>query len=148
MAGQKYGEIRYNIDFEVNNQSLQSLKKSLQDIMNMSTTQYQLISPNASKEFAKAGLELKHIKENASQVQQILTKTFNEKLNTSNITQLRNEINKIGFDNIYESWSKLGINGTKAFNQLTASILSGNTQLKQTHKILDSIATSFKNTIK
>lgn len=148
MASHKYGEIKYDVGFNIKTQDLQVLKKSLQEISNIGTSQYQLMNPNASKDFQVASTELKHIKEDAAQVQAILNKTFNAKLGISNISQFRNEINKMGIDKLYESFSKLGPQGTKAFNDITASLLAGNTQLRQTHKLLDSMATSFKNTVK
>lgn len=63
MAGNhKYGEINYNVKFTPDKTSLQSIQKELQAIQNMTTSQFQLINPNASKDTRQAMNELIEIK--------------------------------------------------------------------------------------
>ena len=52
------------------------------------------------------------------------------------------------FSQLKEELSKGGTLGSSTFNSFSASILHSNTQLKETSKLLDSLATSMGNTIK
>lgn len=146
MANNK--QLTYNIQFKASQSDLENIKKQLRDIQNITTSQYQKANPNASKDLAEASRELVSIKKEAQEISNIFNKSFNINLKATNINQLKNELSKLDIDKLYVSFSKLGAAGTSAFRGITAAALSGNIQLKQTNKILDDIATSFKNTVK
>ena len=148
MAGRNYGEINYKINFETNTQSLQNLKQQLQEIQNITTTQYQKMNPNASKNSQEAMKELVAIKKEASQVQAALNKAFNINLGTANLQKFRQELNGLNLNTLYKDFLKLGTTGANAFRNLSAELITTNIQMKQSHKLLDNMATSFKNVVK
>lgn len=49
---------------------------------------------------------------------------------------------------IMDSFKLAGETGTRAFSNMSSSIMQTNMQLRQSHKILDEIALTFKNTVK
>lgn len=148
MASHKYGEINYEINFTPNTQSLQALKTELQQIQNITATQYQQSNPNVSKNLKEASVELINIKKEAAQVENALNKAFNVKLGTANLEKFDKELKGLSLKQIHEDFSKLGPAGDSAFRKLATNILTTNSQLRQSHKLLDSMAQSFKNTVK
>ena len=148
MAGHKYGEVNYKIGFDIDTQSLNNLKKELQAIQNMTTTQYQKSNPNAASDATAAMHELVAIKKEAETVEAALKKAFNVNLGTINLTKFNQELKGLNLGNLYRDFSKLGVQGQQAFRGITTELLTTNTQMRQTHQLLDSMATSFKNTVK
>ena len=147
MAGHKYGEINYTVKVNADNQSLQNLKTQLKEIANMTTSDFRVATGfQGSKE--QALKELLQLKKEAAQVEQALTKAFNPTLGTTNITKFTQSLNKMGIDKIATDFSKLGRLGNSAFNSLSTGISTTNTYLRQSHKLLDEMALSFKNTVK
>jgi hypothetical protein len=49
---------------------------------------------------------------------------------------------------VHQAFSKVGASGQAAFNNVATQILNTNVQLRQSNKLLDSLATSFANTVK
>jgi hypothetical protein len=148
MASHKNGEIEYNIGFNIDNRSLQELKKNLQEISNMTTTQYQQMNPNASKDTAKAMSELVAIKKEAQVVEEALKKAFNPNLGTTNISKFGQELKGVKLDKLYKDFQDLGSIGPTTFRNLTTSLVTTNNHFKESHKLLDQMATSLKNTVK
>lgn len=142
------GTIQYGIKFNVDNSSLNQLKKDLQEIQNITTSQYQQIAPNASKNTKEALQELKTIKQAAGEVQAVLEKSFNINLGTANIKQVKAELAKMDIQKLYNEMSKLGDAGVRSFRNLASTILTTNQQFQQTNKILDKMAESFGNTVR
>ena len=147
MATHKYGEIKYNVGFNVDNQSLQQLKSQLKEINNITTTQFRdLIGFSGNKEDAYK--TLRTLKQEANQVAQALEKAYNPTLGTTNLTKFSQEINKIGLKKLQQDFSQLGYVGNSAFKTLTTSLITTNTYVKQSSKLLNEMATSLKNTAK
>lgn len=144
----KFGEISYGIKFNVDSQSIQNLKKSLQDIQNMTTSQYQATNPNASRDLKTAMNELVSIKKEANEVQTALNKAFNPGLGTTNITKFSQELKNINLEKLYKNISLLGSTGQTAFRQLNTSLVTTNIQLKESNKLLDKMAITMANTIR
>lgn len=134
MASHKYGEIKYNVGFNVDNQSLQDLKKTLQEISNMTTTQYKTINPNASQDTRKAMDELVQIKKEARLVEEALSKAFNSNLGTTNISKFSQALKGVQLDNLYRDLKRIGPAGESAFRQLTTSLVTTNMQIRESHK--------------
>lgn len=146
MASHKYGEVKYNIGFNVDKSSLNQLKTELQQINNMTTSQFKNLFPEMNTKQAHS--ELVRIKQEAAEVGKAIEQSFNPSLGTSNLTKFSQAINKIGVEKLYTDFSKLGVVGESAFRNLTTSLVTTNTQLRQSHKLLDDMATSLKNTVK
>lgn len=139
-------ELRYNVGFNIEKSSLTQLKAELQQINNMTTSQFKNLFPELNTK--QAHDELVRIKQEANEVGKAIEQSFNPSLGTSNLTKFSQIINSIGVDKLYTDFSKLGTIGESAFRNLTTSLITTNAQMKQTHKLLDDMATSFKNTVK
>ena len=144
----KGGTIEYGIKFNINKADLDLIKKEMKQIQNMTTLQYQQNNPSAPTNSLEAMKELTKIKKEANDVEIALKKAFNPNLNTTNILKFNQELNKINIDKLYRDFSKLGTEGTVAFRNITNALLQSNSQMKQSSRLLDNMATSFKNTIK
>ena len=147
MASHKYSEINYKVGFSVDNQSLQNLKSQLKEISNMTTSEFKN-QPGYVGTTQQAMKELIALKKEAAQVEKALEKAYNPTLGTTNITKFTQSLNKIGIDKLAQDFSKLGATGNAAFRSLSTGIITTNTYMKQTHKLLDEMGTSLKNTIK
>lgn len=138
-------QINYKINFETNTQSLDTVKKALQEIQKITTTQFEKMgSPLQGKDAVK---ELMSIKSTAKEVENALRNAFNADLGTYNITKLRDSIDHIGLDKVYNKLGQIKTIGPQAFQGLSTSLLTTNLQMKQSNKLLDSMARSFKNTV-
>ena len=149
MAGQKYGEIEYSVGFSIDNQSLQTLKKSLQEISTMTVEQYQKANFNTSqnKTLEQSRKELIEIQKEVTLVQNALEKAFNTNLGTTNITKFSQSLKGVDLSKLYKDLTSLGPAGTTAFRSLATGLTTMNIQAKESHKLLDKMATSLKNTI-
>ena len=138
--------IRFNVDFDVKKESLNSLKQSLQEIQKITTSQF----ANMNKDLAprEAMRQLNEIKQAASQVETALRNAFNADLGTLNISKLGQELKDLNIDNVYNQFSRLGSVGNTAFRNLTTQLVTTNMQLKETHHVLDQMAVTMANTVR
>ena len=145
----KISNVKIGIGFDVEQKGLTSLKKQLTDLQKLSTETYKKVS-GKQLNTDQAENELKQLKKTAQQVGQILTKSFNTKLNTVDIKRFKDQMGKAGlsWEKVYKDFVNLGPSGQKAFNSLTNKVLSTNAQLKQTKGVLDKIAITLGNSIK
>ena len=134
------GNIKFGIDFEANQASLNKLKKSLQDLQKI----------KFDKSFDGNRQEFNEVKARITEIQNLMKTAFNPTLNTSNITAFKNELEKSGMSlkQIQSDFSRFGSTGDKAFNQLTTSVLTTNLKLKQTNSLIDSMGKTMINTVK
>ena len=139
-------QIKFNVDFDVKKQSLSDLKKSLEDIQKITTSQFSQMDRNLSS--SQARKELAEIKAMATQVETALKNAFNVNLGSLNISKLGQELKNLDLDRIYTQFSRLGSVGNTAFRNLTTQLVSSNVQLKETYSLLDSMAKTMSNTIK
>lgn len=139
---------KYIIEFDVNKASLNQLKATLQEIQKMSVGDFRLQSPQGFNSLGEAAKELAKIQKQALEVERALDKAFNPKLGVANLTQFTESIKKIGVDDLTRGWSQLGAVGESATRHLATGLVATNTELKQSHKLLDAMALSFKNTVK
>lgn len=140
--------IVYGIDFEVQKKSLENLKTQLNNIKNMSTKDFLKVNPQINIEQAKQQLE--KIKTTAKTVEAALKKSFNPKINSTNITTFNAELQKsnLSLTEIYNDFSKAGLQGQRAFQSIANQATNFNKKIKQTHSLLDKIGTTLTNTIK
>ena len=139
MANKNGGDIKFRVGFQVNQASLNELRKSLQDL--------QKIKPG---DFKGNYQEFTKVKETVSQLEILMNKAFNPTLNTSNIASFRNELEKSGLSlkQIQSDLSQFGPAGQRAFNQMTTSVLTTNLKLKETNSLIDSMGKTMVNTVK
>ena len=127
--------IKYNVD----QSSVNAVKKSLQDIQN--------IKPS---NFSGTVKELRDIQDTAHLVETALHNAFNVNLNSLNVQAFNQELRTAGLtvDQVYQQFSRVGAQGQVAFSQMATSILTTNLQLKQTKSLMTSMGETMMNTIK
>lgn len=141
MAG---GQIQWGMSFKIDKAGLNDLKTELLSIQKLTTADY---SRGKHSQVSQLAQELKQIKQSAAEVQTALDKSFNTNLGTLNVVKFNQELKKLDINKIAADLNRAGTSGQSAFRNLVTQTLTTNLQLKETHKLLDSIATSMKNTI-
>jgi hypothetical protein len=86
----------------------------------------------------------------AKELQTILNKTYNKDLGTLNVNKFNQELKKsqLNLREVKNSFSQVGTYGAQAYNIIGTSILKTNLQIKQSSKLLNDMATTFKNTVR
>ncbi len=143
-------QIRYQVGFDIQKQGLNELKSSLQQLSKMKLSDLMKIDSSDTMSADKA---LQRIKEQAQNVETALNKAFNAKLDTVNIEAFHKALSEAGeagssIEQVYSAFSRAGSAGQNAFRLLSNQVLSTNVQLKQSHTLLDNIATTLANTVK
>lgn len=139
-------EIKFRVGFETETTSLQKLKTSLSEIQKMTASEY--MSLHKGMDLATAQSELLEVKKSVNQVQLALKNSFNADLGTTNVTKFNEQLKSMNISKIAADFQNAGAAGQVAFRNVTSQVLTTNLQLKETHKFLDSIATTMGNTIK
>jgi len=139
MADNRGNNINIKIGYTIDKKGLEEMQSYFQQIAN-----------RASEPGANISAGLKQAGETAKTLDGILDKTFNTKLGTLNVTKFNQEMQKAGLTlkQVKADLAGAGNQGSIAFNKLAQSILTTNVQLKQSNKLLDSMFTTFKNTIR
>ena len=134
-------QINIGIGFQVDKAGLNDLTKSLRTIQVQ--MQKGIDAGNVTEELKRAGTA-------ASQLEDILNSSWNNKLNQLDLSKVNNGIKKTygNVSNLKQELLKGGTEGAKAFNQVASAVLNTNLQLKQSNKLLDEMATSMANTVK
>ena len=140
-------QIRYQVGFDVQQNNLNQLKASLQDLQKLKISDIMKINETDA---ASATSALNKIKDEAGKVEDALKQAFNTKLNTVNIETFNQSLKQSGtsIEQVYQAFRAAGSTGEAAFRSLSSSVLSTNIQLKETHSILDKMATTLANTVK
>ena len=140
-------QIRYQVGFDVQQNNLNQLKASLQDLQKLKISDIMKINETDA---ASATSALNKIKDEAGKVEDALKQAFNTKLNTVNIETFNQSLKQSGtsIEQVYQAFRAAGSTGEAAFRSLSSSVLSTNIQLKETHNILDKMATTLVNTVK
>jgi uncharacterized membrane protein (DUF106 family) len=92
------GNIKFGIQYSVDQSSLQKLQKSLQDIQNLSARE--LLDMGQAINVSDALKKLDQVKESASAVQVALQKSFSTELGTLNISKFNTELKKLDINKI------------------------------------------------
>ena len=142
-------EVQIGINYTVNQQSFNNFKKSLESIRQLTNTDILKINPNFSGK-AEAKKELESIRKNAEIVEIALEKAFNPKIGSVNLSKFDQELKKENrsIKDIHNSFNKAGVAGKKAFTNLTTTLMTTKIPLKQTHKVLNEIATTLGNNLR
>ena len=134
MAG---GQINFKVGYTVDKTGLQAVKASIQEIMNM--------KPTGATEFDN---QLKIAQQDAQALSNILNQSFNKDLGTINVQKFNNALKASGTDLNKIQASMTAVGQGNAFRSMAAQVLTTNMQLKQTHTLLDNMATTMANTVK
>ena len=138
-GGMSGGSITYGVNFAVDNTELQKARKALEQLSNI---QMKDLVPNSTVN------DLNKVKKSANELQEALTKSFNNSLGTLNVTKFNQELNKLDLKSIYSNFQKAGASGEQAFRKITSQILTTNLQLKQTNNLVDRMGTTLGNSLK
>ena len=140
------GTIRYGVEFNVNQQSLNALKKELQNLKSL--TGQNLIDFGVSKNLDEADKKLKELRNSISQLEVAFNKSFSSSLGTTNLTKFNNELRKMDLNKIASNFNSIGVTGQNAFRTLTTNVLTTNLQLKESNTLLTKMSETMSNTIK
>lgn len=133
--------IKFNIGFEVDKESLNKITQPLKKIQE--EAKKASLTGNLTK-------ELEESSNAAKKLETILNSAWNTKLNQLNLSKVNTEI-KNSYGNIAKLKTALvqsGEAGRKAYESFATEILNTNLQIKKSSVLLDSMAQSMKNTIK
>ena len=136
----RQAKVNIGIGFSVDRSGINTLQSDLQKISNSVNS----LSPD------KMTAGLKQAGQTAQKLDGILDKTFNSNLGTLNVTKFNQELAKSGMTlkTVKNDLTSFGNQGATAYNKLAQGILGTNVQLKQSNKLLDSMATTMMNTVK
>ena len=130
---------------QLDKSGINSLKSEIQALKKV--TEDDLIKIGSAQNLDEAKNKISSIKNSILQVERALNQAFNVKLNDTDLVKLNSELRKLDLKTITKDFNLLGAAGQNAFNKVVAESLTVNNQLKQTNKIIDDLATSFKNTV-
>ena len=145
------GRIDYTVGFKVDKTGLTELQKELAKLQNL--TPDNLLTTNftpSSKQYQQVVKDIEEVKRAAAAVGPALQKSFNPRLNVSNIQTFTSEINKTygSVDKLFTALNKGGIAGQQAAAKLSSSFLTAQTSIKKTETVLDKMGTTLMNTVK
>ena len=133
------GKIEFDIDFKIRKENL----SALEDALNYIRAEAKSLGDDASDSLKRAG-------QIAKELETIIGKSFNKDLGSVNVNKFNQELKKsnLTLKDVQSSFVKLGPAGADAYNLIGISILNTNIKLKQSSKLLNDMATTFKNTIR
>ena len=102
---------------------------------------------------AKFNIEVGHLQESMQQIsvfENALTKAFNPNLNRLDTREFMKELHAAGYslDGLKRSFSEMGIDANRSMRSIENGLQSTNLSLKQTSKMVESMADTFTNTLK
>lgn len=133
--------VNVKVGYTIDKTGLNEIKRQLTDIR-LEAAQAKL-SGNLTKDLQEASKA-------ASQLEDILNSSWNNKLNQLDLSKVNTGIkNTYGsVQNLQKALIKSGSAGATAYNNFAMQVLNTNIQLKQTSETLDKMAVTFKNTIR
>ena len=134
-----------------------SINTKLGDRSGLEQLKRELLSLEASLQSSNKNRNLyfwkkdsKELYADVKKLKDILDTSWDSKLNQLDLSKLSTQINRTygSMENLKQSFTKGGAAGAQAYHKLANEILSTNLHLKESSKLLDDMATSFKNTVK
>ena len=132
------GRFEYTIGFKTDKTGLQQAKKALQEIQNLTTK-----TPG----YENMSAELGEAKKAAADFESALTRAFNVKLKTTDVSKLRDELQQLDLNSMYKSLSAIGPKGEEAFNRMAVQAMKTNLQIRQSNIILQRFGTTLRRNI-
>lgn len=132
-------KIDFQVGFTIDRKDLNEIQEILQQIQQA-----------ANKKTGNSAMnnELKQAAATARELEQILNKSWNSKLNQLDLSRMNKSI-KDTYGGVDQLRAKLeSVGQGQVFNKMASSILNTNMQLKQSNKILDSMAQTMANTVR
>ena len=122
------GRFEYTIGFKTDNSGLNQARKALQELQNITVK-----TPG----FENMADDLQLAKKYASELEGALSRSFNVKLKTTDVTKLRNELSQMDLKEIYRGLSAIGPKGEEVFNRMATQAMKTNLQIKQGNTLLE-----------
>ena len=132
--------LNYEFNLEVNRTSIEKLKQYFLEVEKVLSN---TLKNGPDKEIEKS-------LESARNFVKILNSAYNPKLGQFDMSQVRNEIQKSygSMNNFKKSIESTSSVGARAYNEFAKTILNTNLQLKQSSKLLDTMADTMAKTIR
>lgn len=147
----KAGDITFGVGFQVDKTGLQQIQQQLQQLQSgLKTTDIMKINNSSLQEAIQ---QLTKIQSTAQDVQNAMTKAFNPKIGSLNLSKFQSELKTAGhsIESIYKDFNMAGAAGQAAFRGVATQTLTANVQLKEHNKLLldmgKTLANSFKYTV-
>ena len=137
----------YTIGFKTDKSGLNQIKKSLEEIRNLSQND---LAKAMNIDTSTAQKNLLTARQEAVAVENAFRKAFNQKLNTVNIDKFNQSLaqSKTSLAQVYQNFSKIGATGQNAFRNLINQMTNSNFQLKETSSLIKEMGTTLMNTVK
>lgn len=132
--------LNYEFNLEVNRASIEKLKQYFLEVEKVLGN---TLKNGPDKEIEKS-------LESARNFVKILNSAYNPKLGQFDMSQVRNEIQKSygSMNNFKKSIESTSSVGARAYNEFAKTVLNTNLQLKQSSKLLDTMADTMAKTIR
>lgn len=147
----KAGDITFGVGFQVDKTGLQQVQQQLQQLQSgLKTTDIMKINNSSLQEAIQ---QLTKIQSTAQDVQNAMTKAFNPKIGSLNLSKFQSELKTAGhsIESIYKDFNMAGTAGQAAFRGVATQTLTANVQLKEHNKLLldmgKTLANSFKYSV-
>ena len=133
------GKVNFQIGFSANKTDLKELQSALE-----------MISVKAKLPNNSLDTELQKAATTARQLSDILDRSFNKDLGTLNVAKFNQELvrSNLNLQTIQSDFSKVGVQGSLAYNTIASNILKTNVQIKESNKLLDKMAVTMANTVR
>ena len=145
------GKIEYTIGFKTDKTGLNDLKTSLNEVSRMlpsDLVKLNIYNGDARQQVNQAKSDIASMKKTIQEVEYAFDSAFDSTTGQTNLIKLNESLSKLNINSLYQSFTKFGEAGEKAFYQITKNALTTNTQLTKTQTILDKLGVTFMNTIK
>ena len=136
------GRITYDVGFNIEKSSIAKIQQILSDFQVLRVND---IKGSNTTDVNKLSKDLKQAQQAAAQLQSILAKSTNTRLNTVNIEKFSSELKKsnLSLESVYQTLSKTGVQGVNTFRALSAELLSTNKQLTKTDNAFSKLIGNF-----
>ena len=143
------GNIEFGIGFNVDKSALIDLQSQLKGILSMDALDLKLGS-DSTKPIEEIKKGLQEAQSAATTLDRALENAFNNDLGTLNVTKFQQSLTNAGtsLSSLYRQLQGAGDAGVSAFRNITTQVLTANTYLKQSDKIIAKMAETLGNTIK
>lgn len=120
------------INTKIDKTAFSELKREIQGLQSL--TSKDLVKLGSAPDLTSAKTQLTSIQESAKQVEAALNKAFSPKLGTVSLSKFNKELKGLNINKIAQDFNKAGAQGQIAFNNLTASVLTTKTHIKEANK--------------
>jgi TP901 family phage tail tape measure protein len=141
------GNIQFGVSYKVDESGLNNIKKQLTDLSNMQPGDFLNINQKTFTNINEANTKLKEVKGVVQEVQTAYDGAFDSTTGVVNVNKLSQSLKNIGVDKIKNSFSQMGVEGVKAWNNITSQVIKANLKFRETNDFVKKIGTTLTNTL-